>query len=139
MPTAHRPPLTANGPPPTVHSPVGHHLLLEFSGCEAGMLNDVDRLERCLVDSCRAAGATVVKSAFHAFSPIGASGVVVIAESHVTVHTWPEHGYAALDIFTCGELAIARGIEAGLHERMQPSTSERREFCRQPAESSRPS
>ena len=134
MPTAHRPLPADDGPPPVAHSPVGHHLLLEFSGCDDVLLNDVGRLEACLVEACRTAGATVVKSAFHAFSPIGASGVVVIAESHVTVHTWPEHGYAALDIFTCGQLAVARAIEAELHRRLRPTASARREFCRQPME-----
>ncbi len=57
-----------------------------------------------LVGAARACGATIVDVAFHEFNPFGVSGVVVIAESHISIHTWPEHRYAALDIFTCGDV-----------------------------------
>ena len=60
-------------------------------------------IEQHLNQAADKAGATVVSSAFHAFNPYGVSGVVVIAESHLTIHTWPEYGYAAVDIFTCGD------------------------------------
>lgn len=128
--TAHDPALLP--PSSELHSPVGHHILLEFSACAAELLNDPDRLEVCLVESCREAGATVVQSTFHAFNPIGASGVVVIAESHVTIHTWPEHGYAALDIFTCGRPEIAERIEEELRLRFTPGRIHRRACLRQP-------
>ncbi len=57
-----------------------------------------------LVGAARACGATIVDVAFHEFNPFGVSGVVVIAESHISIHTWPEYRYAALDIFTCGDV-----------------------------------
>jgi S-adenosylmethionine decarboxylase proenzyme len=60
-------------------------------------------VEEIMVAAAKIAKATIVGSHFHQFSPFGISGVVVIAESHVAIHTWPEHGYAAVDIFTCGE------------------------------------
>jgi S-adenosylmethionine decarboxylase proenzyme len=60
-------------------------------------------------------GATVIGAHFHTFSPHGVSGVVVIAESHLTIHTWPEHGYAAVDIFSCGDLNLDAGIEFICH------------------------
>ena len=82
---------------------LGRHLLLELNGCNTKLLNDIKRVEEILVNGAKLAKATIVGTHFHQFSPFGISGVVVIAESHVAVHTWPEHGYAAVDIFTCGE------------------------------------
>ena len=55
-------------------------------------------------------GATVVSSHFHQFSPYGISGVVIIQESHLTLHTWPEYGYAAVDVFTCGDIDLDAGV-----------------------------
>jgi S-adenosylmethionine decarboxylase len=78
-------------------------LLLELNGCNTKLLNDIKRVEEILVSGAKIAKATIVGTHFHQFSPFGISGVVVIAESHLAVHTWPEHGYAAVDIFTCGE------------------------------------
>ena len=82
---------------------LGRHLLLELNGCNPKLLNDVKRVEEILVAGAKIAKATIVGTHFHQFSPHGISGIVVIAESHVAIHTWPEHGYAAVDIFTCGE------------------------------------
>ncbi len=78
-------------------------MLLELNGCNPKLLNDVKRVEETLVAAAKIAKATIVGTHFHQFSPFGISGVVVIAESHLSIHTWPEHGYAAVDIFTCGE------------------------------------
>ena len=82
---------------------LGRHVLAELHGCSPDSLNDPALLERILVASARDAGATVVESTFNPFAPHGVSGVVVIHESHIAIHTWPEHGFAALDVFTCGE------------------------------------
>ncbi len=83
---------------------IGRHLIAEFYGCEAALLNEVDELRRVMVHAARLVGATVLGETFHSFSPQGASGTVVIAESHLSVHTWPEKGYVAVDIYTCGGL-----------------------------------
>jgi S-adenosylmethionine decarboxylase proenzyme len=80
---------------------LGRHLILEIWDADPRLLDDAHALEQLLLQAARAANATVIKSIFHHFSPYGVSGVVVIAESHLTVHTWPEYGYAAIDIFTC--------------------------------------
>jgi S-adenosylmethionine decarboxylase len=72
-------------------------------GCDPGALDSVERVRDVMVDSAIKAGAEVREVAFHKFSPQGVSGVVVISESHLAVHTWPEFGYAAVDVFTCGE------------------------------------
>ena len=87
---------------PVPHSATGTHLLAELNGCPQENLNDPAAIEVKLVEAAKAAGATVVSSHFHHFSPQGVSGVIIIAESHITLHTWPELGYAALDVFTCG-------------------------------------
>lgn len=83
---------------------LGNHILVEFMRCEPDIMNDVSRIERDMVEAARKAGATVINSTFHHFSPYGVSGVVVIEESHLAIHTWPEYGYAAVDLFTCGEM-----------------------------------
>jgi S-adenosylmethionine decarboxylase proenzyme len=75
--------------------------LLEFHGCDASLLSRVRPIRERMLAAVTAANGTIIKPVFHEFSPWGVSGVVVIAESHVTIHTWPEHGYAAVDIFSC--------------------------------------
>ena len=84
-------------------SALGRHILAEFYGCTAETLNNIQMIERTMVDAALEAGAEVREVAFHKFSPQGVSGVVVISESHLAIHTWPELGYAAVDVFTCGE------------------------------------
>ncbi len=82
---------------------LGNHILVEFYSCDADILNNVKFIEDSMVEATILSGATVVGSHFHTFNPHGVSGVVIIAESHLSIHTWPEYGYAAVDIFTCGE------------------------------------
>jgi len=82
---------------------LGRHVLAEMFGCDACSLDDVDKVRDIVVGAAVKAGAEVREVAFHKFSPQGVSGVVVISESHLAVHTWPEFGYAAVDVFTCGE------------------------------------
>lgn len=82
---------------------LGRHILAEIYGCSFDILNNKDRIQQIMVDASLEAGAEVREIAFHKFSPQGVSGVVVISESHLTIHTWPELGYAAVDVFTCGE------------------------------------
>ena len=81
---------------------LGNHVLLELFGCDPKALNDVTNLEKAFVKAAERSKATVLRTAFHQFNPHGVSGVVIISESHLTVHTWPEHRYAAVDIFSCG-------------------------------------
>lgn len=89
-------------------SALGTHTLVELSRCDARALDTVERIEAAMLEAARIAGTTVVQSAFHHFSPYGVSGVVVIQESHLTIHTWPEHGFAAVDLFFC-DAAIDAG------------------------------
>lgn len=81
---------------------LGRHILVEFFGCSSEILNDVPHIETSMVTAAKESGATIISSVFHHFSPFGVSGVVVIQESHLAIHTWPEYRYAAVDLFTCG-------------------------------------
>lgn len=83
--------------------PLGRHILVELYGSPSSVLDDVNRIEACMVRAANAANATVINTSFHHFSPYGVSGVIVIHESHLSIHTWPEHGFAAVDLFTCGD------------------------------------
>ena len=82
---------------------LGRHLVVELADCDRDILNNMELLTTHMNESVRQSGATIVKSVFHRYNPQGISGVVVIAESHISIHTWPEYGYAAVDFFTCGE------------------------------------
>ncbi len=81
---------------------LGKHILLELKDCDRKVLNNLGFLKSILSGAAQEAGATVLGESFHQFAPQGVSGVVIIAESHLFIHTWPEYGYAAIDIFTCG-------------------------------------
>ena len=91
---------------------LGHQLALDLYDCPPELLNDREVVENALVHAARAINATIVETAFHLFSPQGVSGVVVIKESHIAVHTWPEYGYAAVDIFTCGDMNMDAAVDA---------------------------
>jgi S-adenosylmethionine decarboxylase len=82
---------------------LGKHLIIELFQCDRAILNNPQTLEQHLLEAVKLSGATIIQPFFHQFSPHGISGIVVIAESHFSVHTWPEYGYCALDIFTCGD------------------------------------
>ena len=82
---------------------LGRHLLLELFDCDAQVINNLETVKGALVEAAKRAQATIVDVVFHEFNPFGISGVVVIAESHLAIHTWPEYRYAAVDIFSCGE------------------------------------
>jgi S-adenosylmethionine decarboxylase len=82
---------------------LGRHILVEMYECNFDILNDIGKVEKIMVNAALEAGAEVREAVFHKFSPQGVSGVVVISESHLAIHTWPELGYAAVDVFTCGE------------------------------------
>jgi len=82
---------------------LGRHIVCEFSGCDPMLLSDVDGIQTMMIVAAKAARATVMESAFHRFEPQGVSGTVILAESHLSIHTWPEKGYAAMDFYTCGD------------------------------------
>ena len=82
---------------------LGRHMTVEFYDCDARTLADANRMEEIFLTAAKRSGATVIASYFHDFEPQGVSGVIIISESHFAVHAWPEHDYAAVDLFTCGD------------------------------------
>lgn len=80
---------------------IGQHVLLDLYNCHEDLKNS-SFVEEALLEAADKAGATIVSHHFHKFSPHGVSGVVIIQESHLTIHTWPEHQFASVDIYTCG-------------------------------------
>ncbi|MBK7760877.1 MAG: adenosylmethionine decarboxylase [Deltaproteobacteria bacterium] len=119
-------PPTPPAPPP----PLGWHHLVELYGCEVAALDDLPRVEAALIAAAKAAGATVLDVRFHKFAPQGVSGVVLIAESHLSVHTWPEHAYAAVDLFTCGATLDAEPAVALLQAALRATTVSRQAIPR---------
>ncbi|KQQ86848.1 adenosylmethionine decarboxylase [Massilia sp. Leaf139] len=108
----------------SVHRPAGLHLLADLHGIAPELLTDADRIDVLLREAALAAGARILHSHFHTFGPgMGVTGVLLLAESHISIHTWPEVGFAAADIFMCGaarpDLALAL-IETSL----QPASRE---------------
>ncbi|MEN0005944.1 MAG: adenosylmethionine decarboxylase [Bacteroidota bacterium] len=103
---------------------LGKHWLIELRDCGASILEEVAQVEAIMLEAARKANATIVTSNFHQFQPYGVSGVVIIQESHLTIHTWPEHAYAAIDIFTCGETINAALAIQYLQEAFQASSME---------------
>lgn len=109
---------------------LGKHLLIELEGCDPGKLNDLGFVRQTLLAAAVETGSTILGESFHRFSPQGISGVVVIAESHLSIHTWPEHRYAAADVFTCGTRVEPRRGAEYLVQQFQPHDSSITEFPR---------
>lgn len=82
---------------------LGRHLLIEYHDCSWGALDNEELIRGTLVEAAERLHSTILSVRTHKFEPIGVTAVVMIAESHLTIHTWPEHGYAAVDIFTCSQ------------------------------------
>lgn len=105
---------------------MGRHVISELWGCDVEVLNNMERIERIFVDAALKSGAEIREVAFHKFAPQGVSGVVIISESHLTIHSFPEHGYASIDVYTCGDLDpnvaadyIAEAIDAQTRETIE--------------------
>lgn len=101
--------------------PLGRHIIVELSQCNPNVLGSLSKVQEYIVEAAKRANAHIREVALHKFSPEGVSGVVILAESHLSIHTWPNIGYAAVDIYTCGETAdpskacefLAEAFEAG--------------------------
>lgn len=111
--------------PPTSMSTLGHHLLLELYDCDKVVLDDVVAIREIVHAAADAMRARVVNATFHRYQPLGVSGVLLLAESHLSVHTWPERAYAALDVYTCGDIDPCDAIpllRAGLNAKTATDT-----------------
>jgi S-adenosylmethionine decarboxylase len=87
---------------------LGKQIIADLYYCDEKLLNNLDHVRRIMIEAAEKANTQIIDHKFHKFKPQGVSGVVVIAESHVAIHTWPEYGYAAVDIFTCGNRSMPR-------------------------------
>jgi S-adenosylmethionine decarboxylase proenzyme len=86
---------------------LGNHTLIDLYDCDRECTDNVERVRILMLEGAKRAGATIVTESFHKFSPHGVSGVVILAESHLAIHTWPEHRFVAVDLFTCGRKMLA--------------------------------
>lgn len=98
-------------------SSIGHHYIVEASGCDPKIISSVEKVQQILVKTAKISGVQVWSVSINRFPPNGVSGVIVISESHISTHTWPEFGYVALDFYTCGseidpEKAVFYAVEA---------------------------
>ena len=112
------------------HAAHGSQVILDLYECETTHLDDLPWVEATLASAARAAGATIVQTVFHKFAPWGISGVVVISESHLAFHIWPENRYAAIDIFTCGDSVRIDVASAFLEQAFGAGRSVTRKFAR---------
>lgn len=103
-----------------MQGPLGEHYILELYDCKCEILDNLLKIQSTLLKAARVAGATIVNHHFHKFSPQGVSGVIVIAESHLSIHTWPEHGYAAIDLFTCSQAMQLEGAFQLIRQEFKP-------------------
>ncbi len=109
---------------------LGKHILVEYFNCDRELLNDPVRLESCLKEAAVKTGAHILSSTFRTFEPHGVSGVVIVAESHLAIHTWPEYGILLGDFFTCGEQANPWKAHEYLKNILKPTRSMEREILR---------
>lgn len=109
---------------------LGRQILVEYYDCNSDKLNDVKFIESALLEATKASSATIITHNFHKFSPHGVSGVIVIAESHVSIHTWPEYNYAAVDVFTCGDTIDPWVIQEHLKEAFESKNTSSMEMKR---------
>lgn len=107
----------------------GRHLLADLHGCTG--LDDIGLIETALRAAVDAAGATLLEIRLHGFGPgQGVTGVALLAESHISIHSWPEHGYAALDFFLCGSRHDLDAALAAIVDRLRPERVEQRTIAR---------
>ena len=109
---------------------LGIQLMLELKQCNPQLLDDLPYIKDTLTLAADEVGAHVVGESFHQFDPHGVTGILAIAESHICIHTWPEHGYAAVDVFTCGTSFEPRRAAQILIERLESKESSLTELKR---------
>ena len=102
---------------------LGTHLLLELRQCNPRLLDDLEYVRETMIEAAKFMDAQIIGESFHRFNPQGITGVLAIAESHLSIHTWPELDYAAADIFTCGSSQNPQAAARVIIERMESKDS----------------
>ena len=115
----------------TPTGPVGKHCILELYGCSPAKLDDESFLRSTITAAVQQAGATLLNLITHQFAPQGITGLALLAESHLSIHTWPEAGYAAVDVFTCGDHTMPERACLVLQQELEARGHSLRSFQRQ--------
>ncbi len=89
----------------------GKHYIVEYIGCNPLRLKSVKDVKPALLKAVKVSEATMIKSFFHQYKPFGVTGIILISESHFSIHTWPEHAYVTFDILTCGTMKPLAAVE----------------------------
>ena len=108
--------------------PDGYHLMLEFFGCDPEKINSRKYLHQTIKTVVKRYGLTNLGSRFHQFDPHGVTGFTLLAQSHISLHTWPEYGYLVLDIFTCGDHDQADRLADHFMKRLKPASISRQVY-----------
>ena len=108
----------------------GRHLILDLYGCDSGILDDYEELQRLLEASLVMANATIRRIIGEKFKPQGVTLLALLAESHASVHTWPEIGYCAIDLYTCGDKTQTHRAAEFLKKKLKAKTTEQKELVR---------
>ena len=109
---------------------LGIEILCDFYNCSKNKMSDKNEIEKIIIQAVEESGATIVETKLFHFSPYGLTGLIIITESHFSIHTWPEHGYIAIDYFTCNKkLEINKTIEI-LKNYFEPENMEINEISR---------
>ena len=110
---------------------VGKHCILELYNCDPAKLDDEAFLRTAITTAAKRAGATLLNLMTHRFEPQGVTGLALLAESHISIHTWPESGYAAVDVFTCGDHTMPERACAVLSEELNAARFKLKSFLRE--------
>lgn len=108
----------------------GRHLILDLYDCDPGILDDYEELQRLLETSLVMANATILRIIGEKFKPQGVTLLALLAESHASVHTWPEIGYCAIDLYTCGDTTQTHRAAEFLKKKLKAKTTEQKELVR---------
>lgn len=108
----------------------GRHLILDLYDCDPRILDDYDRLQQALEEALRLAGANIIRIIGEKFQPQGVTLLALLSESHASIHTWPELGYAAVDLYTCGDTTQTHKAAELLKEKLCAKTVEEKELVR---------
>lgn len=109
---------------------LGRHALADLYNCQTNILDDIDKIKEVIESSCKEANLTVIESKYHKFNPIGVSGITILAESHITIHTWPEYNFISIDAFTCGTHMNPTLVCNILANKLKSETTDIKEFKR---------
>ena len=113
-----------------MNGPLGTQWIVELNACASSPLEQVPFVRESMLEAARRARAEIVGDDFHQFAPYGVSGVVVLAQSHMTIHTWPEYGYAAVDFFFCSDEVDVEAAIDHLRDRFRVGRVDRRKLDR---------